>query len=175
MLKPGGQVIHMNPSNNFCGHGFYQFSPEFYFSAYSSSRGFTNAEVFLAKVSNSQYWFKVREPKGGQRAEVSSGLPLVCLVRAQKRNNEPSNTPVQQSDYVHHWGEDVSLQSSDTAPKVSQIKVLLRKNRLIYAIAMRSYFSLIESAPYQTYFYRWRSGFNSRNKCLTKVPARQRN
>lgn len=174
ILKPGGQVIHMNPGNNFCGHGFYQFSPEFYFSTYSSSRGFTNAEVFLAKLSNSRYWFKVREPKGGQRAEVSSGLPLVCLVRAQKLSNGPSNMPVQQSDYVHHWGRDVSSQSSVTAPRMSQIKVLLKKNRLIYAIAMRCYFSLIESAPYQTYLYRWRSGFNSRNKCLTKIPARER-
>jgi hypothetical protein len=174
MLKPGGQVIHMNPSNNFCGHGFYQFSPEFYFSAYSSSRGFTNAEVFLAKVSNSRYWFYVKEPKGGQRAEVSSGLPLVCLVRAQKLTSGPLNTPVQQSDYVHHWGGDVSSRSSVKAPKVSRIKALLAKNRLIYAIAMRSYFSLIESAPYQTYLYRWQSGLSTRNKCLTKVPARQR-
>lgn len=174
MLKPGGQVIHINPSNNFCGHGFYQFSPEFYFSTYSTSRGFTNAEVFLAKTSDSRNWFKVRKPEGGQRAEVSSGLPLVCLVRAKKLSNEPLNISVQQSDYVHHWGGDISSQSSVTAPGVSQVKKLLRKNHQIYAIAIRIYFSLFVSAPFQTYFHRYRAGLNARNKWLTKVPARRK-
>ncbi len=172
MLKPGGQVIHVNPSNNFCGHGFYQFSPEFYFSTYSRSRGFTSAEVFLAKVSNSRYWFKVREPKDGQRSEVSSGLPLVCLVRSQKIGNGLTKTRVQQSDYVHHWSREVRPQSSVVAPKVNQIKVLLEKNRVIYAMATRCFYSIVGSAVYQLYRYRWRSGVNSRNQCLTKVPTR---
>jgi 2-polyprenyl-3-methyl-5-hydroxy-6-metoxy-1,4-benzoquinol methylase len=28
LCKPGGQILHMLPSNNWCGHGFWQFSPE---------------------------------------------------------------------------------------------------------------------------------------------------
>jgi hypothetical protein len=30
-VKVGGQVIHVLPSNNFCGHGFLQCSPELFF------------------------------------------------------------------------------------------------------------------------------------------------
>ena len=30
MLRPGGRVIHFSPANNFCNHGFYQFSPTFF-------------------------------------------------------------------------------------------------------------------------------------------------
>ena len=28
LCKPGGQIIHILPANNYCGHGFWQFSPE---------------------------------------------------------------------------------------------------------------------------------------------------
>lgn len=31
MTKDGGLIYLANPSNNLCGHGFYQFSPEFYY------------------------------------------------------------------------------------------------------------------------------------------------
>ena len=30
MLSVGGHFIGITPANNFCGHGFYQFSPELY-------------------------------------------------------------------------------------------------------------------------------------------------
>ena len=32
--KPGGIILHSLPSNNNCGHGFWQFSPELFFSLY---------------------------------------------------------------------------------------------------------------------------------------------
>jgi SAM-dependent methyltransferase len=174
MMRPGGQVIHINPSNNFCGHGFYQFSPEFYFSTYSASRGFASLEVFLAKVSDSRKWFRVRKPEGGERAEVSSGLPLVCLVRAQKQSNDTSNTSVQQSDYVHHWSADASVKSFTVGLKASKVKEMLRENRQVHAILMRLYFSFVNSTPFQTYLHRWRAGYHGRNKWLTKVPTKRR-
>ena len=35
LCKPGGQILHVLPANNLCGHGFWQFSPELFFSLYS--------------------------------------------------------------------------------------------------------------------------------------------
>ena len=32
MLRVGGHFISTTPTNNYCGHGFYQFSPELFFS-----------------------------------------------------------------------------------------------------------------------------------------------
>jgi len=29
--KSGGQIVHILPSNNYCSHGFWQFSPELFF------------------------------------------------------------------------------------------------------------------------------------------------
>jgi hypothetical protein len=34
MTKTYGRVIHMSPSNNYSGHGFYQFSPDIFFDYY---------------------------------------------------------------------------------------------------------------------------------------------
>jgi len=175
LLKPGGQIIHVNPSNNFCGHGFYQFSPEFYFSAYSSLRGFTDLEVFLAKASNSRTWFQVTTPGGGQRVEVTSGLPLICLVHVQKATGDISFASFQQSDYIHNWDLDPALPESNRTGWYSKIKAYIKKNPRIYGFAIRAYFSIIASSPYQIYFHRWKRGFNSRNKWLTRVSARQVN
>ena len=34
LCKINGQIIHCLPSNNSCGHGFWQFSPELFFQLY---------------------------------------------------------------------------------------------------------------------------------------------
>ena len=41
MVRPGGHLLLALPANNYCGHGMYQFSPEFFFSALSEQNGFT--------------------------------------------------------------------------------------------------------------------------------------
>ncbi len=37
MLKPGGTIIHANPSQGTCNHGFYNFQPTFYYSFYKAN------------------------------------------------------------------------------------------------------------------------------------------
>ena len=48
LCRQGGQILHVSPANNFCGHGFWQFSPELFFSLYSEQNGFRDTEVFVA-------------------------------------------------------------------------------------------------------------------------------
>ena len=51
MCEEGGQILHMLPANNFCGHGFWQFSPELFFSLYSGKNGYgtnVNRDSFSA-------------------------------------------------------------------------------------------------------------------------------
>src|SRR5438477_418150 len=40
MVKVGGHYLAITPANNFFGHGFYQFSPELYFTVLSKENGF---------------------------------------------------------------------------------------------------------------------------------------
>ncbi len=46
MLKPGGRILHMQPANNYVNHGFFQFSPTFYFDYYAAN-GFTDLRGYL--------------------------------------------------------------------------------------------------------------------------------
>jgi len=73
----GAQIIHVLPANNFCGHGFWQFSPELFFSLYSEGNGFTETEVFLADLENNRAWFAVKQPTDGERALVISRSPCM--------------------------------------------------------------------------------------------------
>jgi len=104
----GGQVIHVAPANNFCGHGFWQLSPELFFSFYSKANGFSDIEVYTTTVKPSAFWFRVSRPANGARVEVMSSEPIYILCRAVKRWQCPIE--VQQSDYIVHWsapGQDL--------------------------------------------------------------------
>jgi hypothetical protein len=97
-----GQILHVLPANNYCGHGFWQFSPELFFTLYSEPNGYKETEVFLADVTNEQFWYQVREPRDGERADVTSSTPMFVLVRT-RRTKVFSHENVQQSDYVFAW------------------------------------------------------------------------
>ena len=47
MLKPGGRVIHITQASNWINHGFYQFSPVFFFDYYGAN-GFQKMACHLA-------------------------------------------------------------------------------------------------------------------------------
>lgn len=101
--KVGGQILHVLPANNQVGHGFYQFSPEFFFSLYGEARGFADTEVYLAEQSNLNIWWKVAPPSGINRSTTLSSNETYVLVRTRKTSVVSEATPVQQSDYVARW------------------------------------------------------------------------
>jgi len=47
MVRVGGHLLLMTPSNNEAGHGFYQFSPELLFRALSPAYGYSVVEMLL--------------------------------------------------------------------------------------------------------------------------------
>lgn len=102
MCRVGGQIIHILPGNNFSGHGFWQFSPELFFSLYSADNGFSDTEVYAAELRDEQHWFQAEAPKNGKRIVLTSRGPMYVLCRTV-RQGVPADTRVQQSDYVELW------------------------------------------------------------------------
>lgn len=103
LCKPGGQILHILPANNFCGHGFWQFSPELFFSLYSNKRGYKETEIFLADFHDFTKWFKVKEPAHGNRVDIMSLNELHVLVRTVLTTSGFDHSNVQQSDYDYVW------------------------------------------------------------------------
>tara|TARA_Y100001970_G_scaffold192795_1_gene234339 strand:- start:4204 stop:5064 length:861 start_codon:yes stop_codon:yes gene_type:complete len=105
LCKVNGIIIHSLPANNNCGHGFWQFSPELFFSLYSENNGFLETEVFIFNTHNKYEWWKVEKQKLGERLEINSDTPLYVLVKTVKKS-EIQNKSVQQSDYIERWNDN---------------------------------------------------------------------
>ena len=85
MVKPQGRFVSVTMPNNWCGHGFYQFSPEFFFSLYAEGRGFTGTEVFLVEEHRPRTWYRVRNPAHlGRRVQVVNRERTLVLVMTRK-------------------------------------------------------------------------------------------
>ncbi|HWX22485.1 MAG TPA: methyltransferase domain-containing protein [Candidatus Binatia bacterium] len=119
MVKPGGHLILLTPANNFCGHGFYQFSPELFFRVLSPDNGFVVERMVAledglgrSSLLGVKYdfnirgpWFEVQDPaKVGQRVALIGHNEVSLFVLAKRVSRKPvfEITP-QQSDYVPQW------------------------------------------------------------------------
>ena len=122
LCRDGGQILHILPANNFCGHGFWQFSPEVFFSLYSESNGYLATRVFLASEYRTDIWYEVAKPNDGQRANVISFTPVFVLCRTMKVR-KPCHENVQQSDYVHVWQRNGASQPNAKARPVWRAKI----------------------------------------------------
>ena len=58
LCKKGGRIIHCLPANNQCGHGFWQFSPEIFFSLYDESNGYQSTKLNLIDSYDNQMLYK---------------------------------------------------------------------------------------------------------------------
>lgn len=134
LCADGGQILHVLPANNFCGHGFWQFSPELFFSLYSAANGYTETEVFLADLRNHRVWYQVEQPSDGKRAEVTSKHPLYVMCRTVRSSNF-SHEDVQQSDYLVAWESNETGQGS-TQESAGALKQAIKRNYWLYRLTL---------------------------------------
>jgi len=105
MVKVGGHFIATTHANNFCGHGFYQFSPELFYRAFSAPTGFEVRRLTMVEFGPFCRWYDVEDPaKTGCRVQLVNAWPVMLFVLARKNGPTPSFWPdVQQSDYRAVW------------------------------------------------------------------------
>jgi len=130
LVRPGGQVIHILPANNFCGHGFWQFSPELFFSLYSQKNGYRDTQVFLADLTDKWRWYEVMAPQGGRRINVASFAELHVMVRTVRTGATFSHKHVQQSDYLYQW--ETRTEGSKPVAAPTGLKAKVMNSRLVY-------------------------------------------
>jgi SAM-dependent methyltransferase len=159
LCRPGGQILHILPANNFCGHGFWQFSPELFFSLYSQANGYAETEVFMANLSDTGRWYQVKEPRDGVRVNVSSSTELYALVRTVLKGKSFSHSHVQQSDYVYEWENTKVLAGLGSGSK--GLREMLKNNPVTYWLLSPIYRLYLRS--------RTRTGLNARNPGLTVI------
>jgi hypothetical protein len=104
MVDVGGHFIGITPTNNFLGHGFYQFSPELFFRVFSPRNGFAVPQI-LAFESFGTTWYEVVDPDAlGQRVSLINRRETYLVIIAQKTAEMPLFADgVQQSFYSAQW------------------------------------------------------------------------
>jgi hypothetical protein len=138
--KPGAQILHMLPASNCCGHGFWQFSPELFFSLYSDRNGYSDTEVFLADLSKTSKWFRVKPPAPGERINVHSISEAYVLVRTVLKESNFNHSGVQQSDYAFEWenGGSTSERAGEPSPR-GRITRFLKRFPFLHKVAASAY------------------------------------
>ena len=105
MVRQDGHLFLHTGTNNWCGHGFYQFSPELFFRTLHPDNGFEVTRMILHAVGPYGRWYEVKDPESiRSRVELITFCPVHLLVQARRTRIVPifQKTP-QQSDYTPRW------------------------------------------------------------------------
>ncbi len=123
MTKVGGHVISITPTNNFGGHGFYQFSPELFFRVFSEENGFEAPLVLYRELGYFSSWKKIVDPDKLQRRVLRRrGRPALLYVCSKKLEQKDIFSVVpQQSDYATKWSNYKEFGDSSSSTWINSI------------------------------------------------------
>jgi hypothetical protein len=109
LVAPGGHLICCTVANNFCGHGFYQFSPELFYRVLSNDSGFAVERMIACDAFRESDWYDVLDPAEARcRVSIRGPYAVMLLVQARRVSEmQPLLTTPQQSDYVAVWTGEV--------------------------------------------------------------------
>jgi hypothetical protein len=127
LVAPGGHLIVCSGVNNFCGHGFYQFSPELFYRALSPENGFEVARMIACDARQEADWFEVTDPAAtGSRVEIVGPYQTMLMVLARRVSPvEPFASMPQQSDYVSAWAGAAHTDHGMPAPPPRSFRRLI--------------------------------------------------
>jgi hypothetical protein len=105
MVVEGGHFLSITPTNNFLGHGFYQFSPELHYGVFNEANGFEIVDLIFFEDFEGAPWYRVCDPKAARgRVTLENARPAYLLVIAKRSEIKPIFTQYpQQSDYSLAW------------------------------------------------------------------------
>jgi len=128
LVKVGGVFVTATPSNNFNGHGFYQFSPELFFRLFNEESGFEVLMMALSESFGRRRVFKVQDPAvlGKRITFLGDGpMELVMVARRTRLVPAPAMVPYQ-SDYSATWKKN-ELPRQQTGRAAGSLKRAIRK------------------------------------------------
>jgi SAM-dependent methyltransferase len=126
LVKPGGHFVTVTPANGLMGHGFFQLSPELFFSVFNGDNGFVLRKIVLFEMLvKDAPFYEVQNPAtAGVRVELNESPPVFLAVLAQRQAVVPIFAkPPLQSDYVAAWARPAT--TIDQSTPVGRIRVAL--------------------------------------------------
>jgi hypothetical protein len=122
MTAVGGYLVLSTPGNNWFGHGFYQFSPELFFSVFQKKNGFELLEMAVNGIDGKLR--RISSPlMTHRRVEVEhTGMMRTTLRIIARRISEhiPTNLDTQQSDYLLVWNGTEHIEETQPALRTNK-------------------------------------------------------
>ena len=142
MVRKGGYVFLFLPANNLCGHGFYQFSPEFFYRVFNKDNGFEVQSLVLKphpypgpELSGSTACYEVRDPDELRcRIGLVSSVPVQAMVAAKRIGGvQPFTKMPMQSDYTHQWAlhQRKRIATAEPTTPAAPLSALVRLRRFL--------------------------------------------
>jgi SAM-dependent methyltransferase len=104
MVRPNGRFISLTQANNFCGHGFYQLSPELFYRFLCSKNGYVTEYCIIWEDIPRSLFYRVPDPDVvGMRINLTSEFGTNMTVQAKRIGDVSQEFVPQQSDYVRLW------------------------------------------------------------------------
>lgn len=162
----GGVLFISTPSNNLCGHGFFQFSPELMFRIFTKDNGFELKRIVVTEgvfpsfeMSPHQEAYEVTDPEiVRSRVGILSRGPVTMIVEAVKLADVPlfEKFPMQ-SDYVSLWGKSEGDDSYikpgvkrvlkavyETLPQPWSSWIAGRRQKKKFSLSNKKYFRMLD-------------------------------
>ena len=141
MLAVGGHYLAITPANNFFGHGFYQFSPELYFTVLSQENGYHVERMIAFEEVERPTWYTVKSPReAGGRVTLSNAKPVYLLVIARRVAKIPIfQKPPVQSDYAALWNAATVEAREPKAGTSSNRPLPIRLAKVILPVELRRF------------------------------------
>lgn len=105
LVKPGGHLLIITPTNHFSGHGFYQFSPELFWRVLAPENGFQVERMLATELFPDSFWYEVPDPAAVRgRVIINSACETyLCVLAVRTRVCPIFASLPQQSDYSALW------------------------------------------------------------------------
>jgi hypothetical protein len=91
-------------ANNFCGHGFYQFSPELFYRFFCPENGYSTEHcVVWEDIPRSRFYYVSDPDSVRSRINLTSEVGTYMIVQAKRIGEVSPGFVPQQSDYMRQW------------------------------------------------------------------------
>ena len=130
MVRPNGRFISLTQANNFCGHGFYQFSPELYYRFLCPENGYVVDSCILWEDIPGSSFYQVPDPDAVQdRINLTSEFGTYMFVQATRRGDVSREFIPQQSDYQRLWDEKHTevTPSTESSFRSNKVKAAIKQ------------------------------------------------
>lgn len=124
-LNKNGVIIHALCANNWINHGFYQISPDLFYSLYSEKNGYSNTEVFLSINKKTKHFYRVNKTIGTKRATAESASETYVLAMSTLGSNGFSHSQIYQTDWLPRWNPDALVIRAVKLNNIKKYKQLL--------------------------------------------------